>query len=612
MTTLSTHDTKRSEDVRARLAVLSERPARVGRLAARGRSETARRLPVATGSTAPTEYLLWQTLVGAWPLGEERLAGYATKAVREAKLHTAWTDAGRGLRGGRRGLRRAVSWRRRPCVAHVDVLGHATHRADAGEHARPEAAPAAHAGRPRRLPGHRPRRPVPRRPGQPPPGRLRRPRRNGWPASTRVRPRRPRTTRSSSSPRRRCASAVTGPSASSATPRPSARLRTDDHHAFAFARGDSSGDARRRRGDAARGRLRRLGGSAGHRRAPRGLVDRRACTGRAVDGDGDVGAPRWHARTTAGARSSTRGRMTDNEIRVWAPRRAGASTSASDRAVDAVTTDTDDAPAARAAGGRGRPPGRRRSTTPSASTAGPRCPTPAAPGSRAACTARAGPSTRRRTRGATAAGPARGPGAGRSAASSTSCTWARSPPAGTLDAATAGSTTSSRSASTSCELMPLAAFPGPLGLGLRRGPPVCRARPYGGPAAFQRFVDACHHRGIGVCLDVVYNHLGPSGNYLATFGPYFTDRHTTPWGPAVNLDGPGSEEVRRLVVDNALRWFRDFHLDALRLDASTSCATTPPRHLLAELSDEVAALVGAARPSPRRWSPRATSTTRSW
>src|SRR5690606_39015532 len=114
--------------------------------------------------------------------------------------------------------------------------------------------------------------------------------------------------------------------------------------------------------------------------------------------------------------------------------------------------------------------------------------------------------------------------------------------------------------------------------------------PYGGPAALQRFVDAAHARGIAVCLDVVDNHLGPSGNYLAEFGPYFTDRHQTPWGAAVNLDGEGSAEVRAFVVEKALRWFRDFHVDALRLDAVHALVDGSPRHLLAELSDAVAAL----------------------
>ncbi len=113
---------------------------------------------------------------------------------------------------------------------------------------------------------------------------------------------------------------------------------------------------------------------------------------------------------------------------------------------------------------------------------------------------------------------------------------------------------------------------------------------YGGPAAFQRFVDACHGRGLGVCLDVVHNHLGPSGNYLARFGPYFTDEHETPWGPAVNLDARFNSEVRTFVIDNALRWLRDFHVDALRLDAVHELHDESDEHLLEELSDAVAVL----------------------
>lgn len=140
------------------------------------------------------------------------------------------------------------------------------------------------------------------------------------------------------------------------------------------------------------------------------------------------------------------------------------------------------------------------------------------------------------------------------------------------------------------ELMPLAAFGGTVGWGYDGVAPYAVHDPYGGPAAFQAFVDACHARGLGVCLDVVYNHLGPTGNYLAQFGPYFTDAHATPWGPAVNLDGPGSGAVRRWIIDNALRWFRDFHVDALRLDAVHELRDTSGRHILAELSDEVEAL----------------------
>ena len=113
---------------------------------------------------------------------------------------------------------------------------------------------------------------------------------------------------------------------------------------------------------------------------------------------------------------------------------------------------------------------------------------------------------------------------------------------------------------------------------------------YGGPAAYQRFVDACHSRGIGVIQDVVYNHLGPSGNYLPKFGPYLSAGPPSTWGASVNLDGPGSDEVRRYIIDNALMWLRDYHVDGLRLDAVHALADTRAVHLLEELAGEVAVL----------------------
>ncbi|UER54117.1 malto-oligosyltrehalose trehalohydrolase [Kineosporiaceae bacterium SCSIO 59966] len=140
------------------------------------------------------------------------------------------------------------------------------------------------------------------------------------------------------------------------------------------------------------------------------------------------------------------------------------------------------------------------------------------------------------------------------------------------------------------ELMPVAAFPGRWGWGYDGVALYAVHEPYGGPAALQRFVDACHRRGLAVCLDVVYNHLGPSGNYLSRFGPYFTDRHHTPWGQAVNLDDAGSEHVRRWIVDNALRWFAEFHVDALRLDAVHALVDDSAEHVLAQLSRETADL----------------------
>jgi len=140
------------------------------------------------------------------------------------------------------------------------------------------------------------------------------------------------------------------------------------------------------------------------------------------------------------------------------------------------------------------------------------------------------------------------------------------------------------------EVLPVAAIPGRWGWGYDGVDLYAVHDALGGPAAFQRFVDACHGRGLGICLDVVYNHLGPSGNYLGRFGPYFTESHMTPWGPAVNLDAPGSDEVRAFVVENALRWLRDFHVDALRLDAVHALVDEGERHLLAELSGVVAEL----------------------
>jgi maltooligosyltrehalose trehalohydrolase len=137
------------------------------------------------------------------------------------------------------------------------------------------------------------------------------------------------------------------------------------------------------------------------------------------------------------------------------------------------------------------------------------------------------------------------------------------------------------------ELLPLAAFAGERGWGYDGVDLYAVHRAYGGPAAFQRFVDAAHTRGLGVCLDVVYNHVGPAGNYLAEFGPYFTGIHHTPWGEAVNLDDAGSSEVRAWIIDNALRWFTDFHVDCLRLDAVHALVDTSARHIMAELADEV-------------------------
>jgi maltooligosyltrehalose trehalohydrolase len=140
---------------------------------------------------------------------------------------------------------------------------------------------------------------------------------------------------------------------------------------------------------------------------------------------------------------------------------------------------------------------------------------------------------------------------------------------------------------TAVEVMPIAQFPGVRNWGYDGVFPFSVQNSYGGPAAFQAFVAACHERGLAVVLDVVYNHLGPEGNVLPDFGPYLTDRYRTPWGPAVNLDGPDSDGVRSYLLDNALAWFTDFHVDGLRLDAVHELIDRSARPFLAELASAV-------------------------
>ena len=140
------------------------------------------------------------------------------------------------------------------------------------------------------------------------------------------------------------------------------------------------------------------------------------------------------------------------------------------------------------------------------------------------------------------------------------------------------------------EVLPVAAFPGRNGWGYDGVFPYAVQESYGGPDGLKRFVDACHLRGLGVILDVVYNHLGPDGNVLPAFGPYFTDFFSTPWGDALNYCGPGSDDVRRYVIENALMWLRDYRIDGLRLDAVQAILDTSATHVLEELAVEVSAL----------------------
>jgi len=138
---------------------------------------------------------------------------------------------------------------------------------------------------------------------------------------------------------------------------------------------------------------------------------------------------------------------------------------------------------------------------------------------------------------------------------------------------------------TAIELMPVAQFPGGRNWGYDGVFPFATQNSYGGPEGLWRLVDASHQKGLAVILDVVYNHLGPEGNHLAEFGPYFTDRYHTPWGAALNFDGPASDEVRRYFIENALYWLTEFHIDALRLDALHAIADNTPYTFIEELAD---------------------------
>jgi maltooligosyltrehalose trehalohydrolase len=143
------------------------------------------------------------------------------------------------------------------------------------------------------------------------------------------------------------------------------------------------------------------------------------------------------------------------------------------------------------------------------------------------------------------------------------------------------------------ELMPVAEFSGNRGWGYDGVDFFAPHHAYGGPSGLNRLVDACHAAGLGVVQDVVYNHAGPVGNFLDEFGPYFTDRYRTTWGASFNFDGAGSDEVRRFVVDNALTWIRDYHIDGLRLDAVHAIVDQSPLHILEQVATEVDAVAAA-------------------
>ncbi|MFD5187712.1 malto-oligosyltrehalose trehalohydrolase [Streptomyces sp. NPDC058357] len=187
---------------------------------------------------------------------------------------------------------------------------------------------------------------------------------------------------------------------------------------------------------------------------------------------------------------------------------------------------------------------------------------------------------------------------------------------GTFDAAAARLGHLAGLGVTHVSLMPVCPFPGTHGWGYEGVSLWAVHEPYGGPEGLKRFVDRAHGLGLAVLLDVVHNHLGPSGNHLPAFGPYFTETHRTPWGAAVNLDAPGSDEVRAFLLGSALAWLRDYRLDGLRLDAVHALADGRALTFLEELStaaDALAAELGRPLPliaesdlcDPRTTAPRA-------
>lgn len=146
---------------------------------------------------------------------------------------------------------------------------------------------------------------------------------------------------------------------------------------------------------------------------------------------------------------------------------------------------------------------------------------------------------------------------------------------------------------TAIEIMPVAQFPGGRNWGYDGVFPFAVQNTYGGPGGLQRLINACHQKNLAVILDVVYNHLGPEGNYFKSYGPYFTEKYKTPWGEAINLDDAWCDGVRNYFIENALMWFRDFHVDALRLDAVHAIKDFSPVHFLHELRRQVDALKNA-------------------
>lgn len=168
-------------------------------------------------------------------------------------------------------------------------------------------------------------------------------------------------------------------------------------------------------------------------------------------------------------------------------------------------------------------------------------------------------------------------------------------PAGTFDAVIERMDYLKELGVTAIEIMPVSQFPGTRNWGYDGVYPFATQASYGGPTGLKKLVDAAHAKKLAVVLDVVYNHVGPEGNYLEQYGYYFTDRYTTPWGKAVNFDGDHSAAVRHFVVENALQWTMEFHIDALRLDAIHAIFDSSRLHILREIAETVHKSAGDRR-----------------
>ena len=534
MTTLSTHDTKRGEDTRSRLGVLSELPREWSQLVDRLRAATAPyRSALLDGRT---EYLLWQTLAGTWtdhgPISEDRLVPYLTKAIREAKSRTTWTapdepyeravlDAARQALVDPEVAALFTEWevRTRPAVRAATLgtkLVQLTLPGVADVYQGTE------------VPDPVLVDPDNRRFVDVAPLAARLVRLDDGAGPRDLADEKLLVTSRALRLRHDLPEAFVGPSAGfrplAHSSGPLADLRPDRRRRPA---GRGRRDPARRGGRPAR----RLGGP--HGRAARRRLVRRA--------DRAPGA-RWRGRRRrhprpAARRAARAGAGLRMLPRVWAPNASTVDLVIGDERVPMARADawweTDRDLAARH---------RLRVLRSTAARPGP---TRAAPGSRPACTARAACSTPRSSPGPTRPGTA----STSAARSSTSCTSARSPRRAPSTSAAAELPSLVALGVDVVELMPVAPFDGDRGWGYDGVGLYAVHEAYGGPAALQRFVDTAHGLGLGVCLDVVYNHLGPSGAYVGEFGPYWTDAHETPWGAAINLDQPGSDEVRRWIIE---------------------------------------------------------------